>query len=104
MTYRAPLSGLVCSLLAWTLSYAATPRDSTNAKASIRRTSHGVFHILADDYTGAGLGAGYAQAGEAICDIASRIVTVRAERSLYFKPSEQTHDFINDPTTSGTAC
>ena len=104
MTYRAALSGLVCSLLAWTPSHSATPSDSISAKASIRRTSHGAFHILADDYVGAGFGAGYAQASEAICDIASRIVTVRAERSLYFGPSEQTHDFINDPTTSGTAC
>ena len=57
-----------------------------------------MFHILADDYAGAGLGAGYAQASEAICDIASRIVTVHAERSLYFGPLEHTHDFINDPT------
>ena len=58
MTSRAALSGLVCSLLAWTPCPASTPEDSINAKASIRRTSHGVFHILADDYVGAGFGAG----------------------------------------------
>ena len=51
---------------------------------AIRETSHGVPHVLASDLRGVGYGAGYAQARIAICEMAGRFVTVRAERSLFF--------------------
>lgn len=74
---------------------AATGDSAIDAQADIRMTSHGVFHVLAKDFTGAGFGVGYAQASEAICDIAQRIVTIRAERSLYFGPDIETGEFYN---------
>ncbi|MEO8451146.1 MAG: penicillin acylase family protein [Gemmatimonadota bacterium] len=53
-------------------------------KASIRTTSYGVPHVLADNIAGAGFGLGYAFAKADLCTVADRWVTVRAERSKYF--------------------
>ena len=49
--------------------------------ATIRRTAHGIPHILASDYEGAGYGYGYAIAQDNICVLADTYVTVRAQRS-----------------------
>src|SRR5690606_20898275 len=72
--------------LAFVTDVSATP------KAEIRTTSHGVPHVLADDYEGVGFGLGYAFAETDICEIASRWVTVNAQRSRYFGPDEPTTD------------
>src|SRR3546814_5711981 len=48
------------------------------------RTSYGVPHITASDYTGLGYGQGYAEATDNLCVIAEYLVTLRGERSLYF--------------------
>lgn len=63
-----------------------------DARASIRTTSHGVPHVIAPDYLGVGFGAGYAQAGHVICEMAGRFLTVRAERSLFLGPDEPVPD------------
>src|SRR3954447_16014280 len=55
-------------------------------KAKIRLTAHGIPHIEAKTYTGAGFGYGYAFARDNICPIADAYVTVRAERSRFFGP------------------
>src|SRR5918994_204172 len=55
-------------------------------EATIRRDSHGIPHILADDYAGLGFGYGYAFAEDNICTIAESYVTVGAQRSRYFGP------------------
>jgi acyl-homoserine-lactone acylase len=54
--------------------------------ATIRRTSHGIPHIIADDYAGIGYGYGYAFAQDDICVIADQYVTVDGQRSTYFGP------------------
>jgi acyl-homoserine-lactone acylase len=54
--------------------------------ATVRRTSHGIPHVLADDYAGLGYGYGYAFAQDNICELADMLVTVKAERSRFFGP------------------
>jgi acyl-homoserine-lactone acylase len=55
--------------------------------AEIRRTAHGTPHILASDFGGLGFGFGYAFAQDDICPMAEDYVTVDAQRSLFFGPS-----------------
>ena len=54
----------------------------------MRRTSHGIPHILGSSFRDVGYGYGYAFAQDNICQIASSYVTVRAERSRFFGPNE----------------
>jgi acyl-homoserine-lactone acylase len=62
---------------------AATTPSNGGLSAQIRRTSHGIPNILADDWAGLGFGYGYAFAQDNICTIAESYVTVRGERSQY---------------------
>ncbi|WP_257843634.1 penicillin acylase family protein [Sphingomonas sp. J344] len=52
--------------------------------ATITRTAHGVPHIVAQDWRGAGYGVGYAYAQDNLCMIAEEFATVAGERSLHF--------------------
>ena len=52
-------------------------------QATIRRTSHGIPHITANDFGGVGFGYGYAVAQDNICVLADIYVTVNGERSKY---------------------
>lgn len=52
--------------------------------ATIRTTSYGVPHIVADNFKGAGFGYGYAFAQQNICLYAQELVTLRGERAQYF--------------------
>ncbi len=52
--------------------------------ATIRTTSYGVPHVLADNFKGAGFGYGYAFAQQNICLYAEELVTLRGERAQYF--------------------
>ena len=52
-------------------------------QATIRRTSHGIPHITANDYGGLGFGYGYAFAQDNFCVLADIYVTVNGERSRY---------------------
>src|SRR3954463_9753641 len=75
---------------------ARAPRALASAKAiqtgagaynvDIRRTAHGIPHILAADWGSLGFGYGYAFAQDNICTIAESYVTVGAQRSRYFGP------------------
>lgn len=58
--------------------------------AEIRTTRHGVAHVKADDFAGAGYGTGYAYARDNVCLLADQIVTVNGERSRYFGPDAAT--------------
>jgi acyl-homoserine-lactone acylase len=60
-----------------------TASSSGSLKATIRRTSHGIPHILADDYAGLGYGYGYALAEDNICVLADIYVTVDGERTRF---------------------
>lgn len=54
--------------------------------STITRTTHGVPHIVAQDWRGAGYGVGYAYAQDNLCMIAEEFATVAGERSLHFGP------------------
>lgn len=58
--------------------------DGPRFSASIRTTSYGVPHILADNFKGAGYGYGYTFAQENICLYAEELVTLHGDRSKYF--------------------
>ena len=55
--------------------------------ATIRRTTGGVPHILAHDWTSLGFGYGFAFAQDNLCTMANDYVTVAAQRSRYFGPN-----------------
>lgn len=70
-------------------------------KATIRRTSMGVPHIQADDFGGAGYGAGYAFAEDNLCIIAEELVTSRGERAKFF--GEGSYDLGQTGASSNVA-
>ncbi|HEX8631915.1 MAG TPA: penicillin acylase family protein [Catenuloplanes sp.] len=61
-------------------------------EAVIRRTAHGIPHILAADYRGLGLGAGYAFAEDNLCSFARTVVTLAGQRSRSFGPGDHMFD------------
>jgi len=64
----------------------ATADRAGELRATIRRTEHGIPHVIAGDWGGLGLGYGYALAQDQICTVADSYVTVRADRSRWFGP------------------
>src|SRR5213596_3281893 len=78
-------------VLALAIAGACTGSARAEPSATIRRTAHGIPHILAKDYEGAGYGYGYAIAQDNICVLADTYLTVRAQRSRYFPP-DQTYE------------
>ena len=77
-----PLS--ICAAAALLVACGGSDEDSSTYRAEIRRTSMGVPHIKADNWTGAGFGYGYAQAEDNLCTMADSFLTYRGERSKYF--------------------
>jgi acyl-homoserine-lactone acylase len=66
---------------------ASVRQDEGELRATIRRTSHGIPHIIAGDWADLAFGYGHALAQDDICSIADAYVTARAERSRYFGPN-----------------
>ncbi len=58
--------------------------EAQRYEATITRTTHGIAHIMARDWRGAGYGVGYAYAQDNLCMIAEEFATVAGERSLHF--------------------
>ncbi len=65
---------------------AQTAGSPDGLHATIRRTSHGIPHIIASDFPGLGFGYGYSIAQDNLCVLADTYVTVNGERSRYFGP------------------
>ncbi len=55
--------------------------------ATLARTSNGIAHVRADNFSGLGYGLAYAYAQDNICMFADTLLTVRGERSRFFGPS-----------------
>ena len=73
---------IICQLFAievWAIS-----NKELAQKVTIRRTTYGVPHILAEDYRSLGFGLGYAQAEDHMVTIMKLILTSRGEKSKYF--------------------
>lgn len=85
---RLLLGVLLVALCAPEAAAAAAPvkslPGSDGANVVIRRTAHGIPHILGKSFRDVGYGYGYAFAEDNICTIAAEYVTVRAQRSLFF--------------------
>jgi acyl-homoserine-lactone acylase len=62
------------------------PGSDSGLHATIRRTSHGIPHVLANDFASAGFGYGYAFAQDNLCVLAREYVKVNGEQSRYFGP------------------
>jgi acyl-homoserine-lactone acylase len=84
---------LAVAVSAWSPRQAGAEEVSARAsdeggplRATIRRTEHGIPHVLAEDWSDLAFGYGYAFAEDNLCTIAESYVTVRAERSRYFGP------------------
>jgi acyl-homoserine-lactone acylase len=79
---------LVIALLAALTLAPITPGIATadQYEATIRRTQHGIPHIVGDSWGDLAFGVGYAFAEDNICEMANTFVTVNAERSKYFGP------------------
>jgi len=96
-----PLSALALAMLAAcggddnnsagnTPATPGTPETPQAAfQAEIRRTTMGVPHIKANDWSGLGYGYGYAQAQDNLCTMADSFLTYRGERSRHFGASQQ---------------
>jgi acyl-homoserine-lactone acylase len=65
----------------------SAPPSSKEFSATIRTTSYGLPHVLADNFKGAGYGYGYAFAQQNFCLYAEELVTLRGERAQYFGTS-----------------
>ena len=73
---------------------AAAAGGGNPMRATIRRTSFGIPHIVAEDWKSLGFGSGYAQAETAICVMADTLMTVRGERSRYLGPDARYNDQV----------
>src|SRR5439155_14035342 len=74
------------TLLALALSTPAAAEARNGPSAVIRRSAHGIPHIISRTWEGIGYGYGYAFAQDDICPMADDYVTVRAQRSRFFGP------------------
>src|SRR5215213_98724 len=81
MPRTLPMALLAAALL---LPASSALAAKSGYKAEIRRTSGGVPHVKARDYGSLGFGLGYAYTQDQLCEYASMIVTVSAQRSRYF--------------------
>src|SRR5829696_9755760 len=79
-----PVLSLMAALLLPAAAAPALAASTSGYRAEIRRTSGGVPHVKARDYGSLGFGYGNAYAQDQLCEFASIIVTVSAQRSRYF--------------------
>jgi acyl-homoserine-lactone acylase len=63
-------------------------------RATIKRTKHGIPHIVAKDYGSLGFGNGFATAETSICSLADTLMTARGERSRYLGPNRRYSDQV----------
>src|SRR3954452_16474633 len=82
---RAAWLALALALIALSAPAAAAAAKS-GPRVDIRRSAHGIPHIISKTWEGIGYGYGYAFAQDNICPMADDYVTVRGERSKFFGP------------------
>ena len=64
--------------------------------ASIRRTSHGVAHVTADDWGSLFFGQGYAFTEDKGCLLADQVLKLRSQRSRWLGPGEGNANIYSD--------
>jgi acyl-homoserine-lactone acylase len=80
--------GLLCGLALFVLLTETASQSKPRYSAEIRRTSHGIPHIMAKDMGSLGFGEGYAFAQDHLCSLADQVVRARGERARFFGPGE----------------
>lgn len=65
-------------------------------RATVRWTSYGVPHVIADDLAGVGFGQGWASARQHLCRLADQFVRVRGERSYHFGAGDDDANLDSD--------
>ena len=68
--------------------------------ATIKRTDHGIPHIIAKDYGSLGFGHGYATAETSICSLADTLLTARGQRSRYLGAHARYNDQVTLDATN----
>ncbi|WP_435768810.1 penicillin acylase family protein [Nocardioides sp. SYSU DS0651] len=68
---------------------------ATGYRATVRITSHGIPHVVADDWGSLGYGSGYAMARSSICNLADTLITARGQRSRYLGPDGRYDDRVS---------
>src|SRR5829696_1210504 len=79
-----PVLSLVVALGLPAAAAPALAASKSGYRAEIRRTTGGIPHVKARDYGSLGFGLGYAYTQDQLCEYASMVVTVSAQRSRYF--------------------
>src|SRR5689334_10583477 len=69
---------------------------SRGYRVTIRETSYGIPHVLADDLPSAAAGLGYVGARDYGCILLDQIVRVRSERARYFGPGDMDANVDSD--------
>ncbi len=72
------------------------PPAGASYHATVRWTSDGVPHVVADDWAGLGFGQGWALASLHVCEVADQVVRVRGERAKYFGPGDDDANLDSD--------
>lgn len=75
---------------------ACSGKSAVTYEAEIIRTSHGVPHITADDFSSLGYGEGYAAAQDHLCNIARAVVIARGESAKYFGAGDKNQNLHRD--------
>lgn len=79
-----------------TVAPSTTAPAPTEYAATIRRTSDGVPHIVADDLAGVFFGQGYASGQDHACSLADQMVKVQGRRAATLGPGEDDANIISD--------
>lgn len=86
-----------------TTTTTTTPASTTTTtvvpptyQATIRRTTDGVPHVLADDRKGLTFGQGWASADDSGCNLIDQVLKIRGERSANLGPGENGENVESD--------
>jgi acyl-homoserine-lactone acylase len=84
------------AVLALVACSSTRPSVSSDYRATIRWTSHGIPHVVADDLGSLAFGQGYAFASLHACVLADQIVKLRSERAKLFGPGDHDANIESD--------
>ena len=65
-------------------------------RATIRRTTDGVPHVVAADWGSLSFGQGYASAEDRSCDLADQVVKIKGERAKWLGPGDKDANINSD--------
>lgn len=93
---RAPWATLFrCGMFLVLVSAVCSAR-AESYQATIRWTTHGIPHIVADDWPSIAYGQGYVQGRLNACIVADQLVKIRGQRAEFFGPGEDNEHVESD--------